>query len=71
MTRGELEARVLDAERALASAPPDVSAQLRLTAHAEADALAQSADAQALPRPGQRLCRQGPGPADDRRTGAA
>ena len=47
MTRGELEARVLEGERAQASAPADVSAQLRLTAQAEADALAQSADAQA------------------------
>ena len=47
LSRGELEARILDGERAQASAPPDVSAQLRLTAQAEADALAQSADAQA------------------------
>ena len=46
MTHGELEARTLDAERALASAPPDVSLQLRLTAQAEADAWQQSADAQ-------------------------
>ena len=45
MTRGELEARALEAERAQASAPPDVSRQLRLTAHAEADARQQSADA--------------------------
>jgi hypothetical protein len=32
LTRGELEARVLDAERAQTTAPPEVSAQLRLTA---------------------------------------
>ena len=47
MTRGGLEAQVLEGERAHATAPPDVSAQLRLSAQAEADALAQSADAQA------------------------
>jgi hypothetical protein len=46
MTRGELEARILDGDRALASAPPDVSPELRLTAQAEADAWQQSADAQ-------------------------
>jgi hypothetical protein len=45
LTCGELEARVLDADRAHASAPPDVSAQLRLTAEAEADAWQQAADA--------------------------
>ena len=45
MTHGELEARILDADRALASAPPDVSRELRLTAQAEADAWQQSADA--------------------------
>jgi hypothetical protein len=45
MTQGELEARILDGERVLASAPPDVSRQLRLTAQAEADAWQQSADA--------------------------
>ncbi|HJY59245.1 MAG TPA: AAA family ATPase, partial [Streptosporangiaceae bacterium] len=44
MTSGELEARILDAERAQASAPPDVSRELRLTAQAEADAWQQSAD---------------------------
>jgi conjugative relaxase-like TrwC/TraI family protein len=43
--RGELEARVLAGERAQASAPPDVSGTLRLTAQAEADALQQSTDA--------------------------
>ena len=46
MTHGELEARILDAERTLASAPPDVSRELRLTAQAEADAWQQSADAE-------------------------
>ena len=45
--RGELEARILAGERAQANAPPDVSATLRLTAQAKADALQQSADAQA------------------------
>jgi hypothetical protein len=45
MTQGELEARILDGERVLGSAPPDVSRELRLTAHAEADAWQQSADA--------------------------
>ena len=46
MNHGELEARILDGDRALASAPPDVSRELRLTAQAEADAWQQSADAQ-------------------------
>ena len=46
MHRGELEARVLAGERAQASAPPDVSGTLRLTAQAEADTLRQSADAE-------------------------
>ena len=46
MAQGELEARVLDGDRALASAPPDVSRELRLTAQAEADAWQQSADAE-------------------------
>jgi hypothetical protein len=41
MTRGELEARVLDAQRTQVTAPPEVSAQLRLTAQAEADAWQQ------------------------------
>jgi hypothetical protein len=44
MTQGELEARILDGDRALAAAPPDVSRDLRLTAHAEADAWQQTAD---------------------------
>ena len=46
MTHGELEARILDGDRALASAPPDVSRELRLTAQAEADAWQRSADAE-------------------------
>jgi len=46
MTHGELEARILDGDRALASAPPDVSRELRLTARAEADAWQQAADAE-------------------------
>ena len=46
MTQGELEARILDGDRALASAPPDVSGELRLTALAESDAWQQSADAE-------------------------
>ena len=48
MTQGELEARILDGDRALASAPPDVSRVLRLTALAEADAWEQTADAEIL-----------------------
>jgi hypothetical protein len=47
MTQGELEARVLNGERAQAAAPPDVSGQLRVTAQAEADAWRQTADAAA------------------------
>jgi hypothetical protein len=46
MTPGELEAQILDGDRALASAPPDVSRELRLTTQAETDAWRQSADAQ-------------------------
>jgi hypothetical protein len=45
MTHGQLQARILDGDRVLASAPPDVSPELRLTAQAEADAWQQSADA--------------------------
>jgi hypothetical protein len=45
MSHGELEARILDGDRALASAPLDVSRELRLTVQAEADAWQQSADA--------------------------
>ena len=47
MSRGELEAQILEADRAQATAPPDMSSQLRLTAQAEADAWQQSADAEA------------------------
>ena len=47
LDRGELEARVLQGERARTAAPPDVSSQLRLAAQAEADAHRQSADAHA------------------------
>ena len=47
MSRGELEGRVLDGERAQATAPRDVSSQLRLTWQADADAWQQSADAEA------------------------
>jgi conjugative relaxase-like TrwC/TraI family protein len=47
LDRGGLEAQVFQGERARAAAPPDVSSQLRLTAHAEADARRQSADAHA------------------------
>jgi AAA domain/TrwC relaxase len=46
MTNGELEARILDGDRTLASAAPDVSRDLRLTAQAEVDAWQQSADAE-------------------------
>jgi hypothetical protein len=46
MTQGQLEAWILDADRNQASAPPDVSRELRLTAQAEADAWQQSADAE-------------------------
>ena len=45
LDRGELEARALHGQRARAAAPPNVSSQLRLTAHAEADAHRQAADA--------------------------
>ena len=47
LDRGQLEARVLQGERARAAAPPDISGQLRLTAQTETDALQQSADAHA------------------------
>ena len=46
MDRGQLEAHTAAAERAQATAPPDVAGQLRATAHAEADARQQAADAQ-------------------------
>ena len=45
VSRGELEARALEGNRAQATAPPDVSARLRLTAQAEADAWQQAANA--------------------------
>ena len=45
LTRGELEARILAADRTHVAAPPDISRQLRLTAQAEADAWQQAADA--------------------------
>src|ERR1035437_336441 len=47
LSRGELEAQVLQADRAQATAPPDTSSLLRLTAQAETDAWQQSADAAA------------------------
>jgi len=46
MSRAQLEALVADGERAMAAAPPDVSAELRAQAQARADAWAQHADAQ-------------------------
>jgi hypothetical protein len=46
-SRGQLEAWQLDGERIEATAPPEVASRLRLTAQAETDAWAQSADAQA------------------------
>ena len=46
MSRGELEGQVLKGERAQATAPPDVSSQLRLTCQAGADAWQQAADAE-------------------------
>jgi len=47
MTRGELEGQVLEGERVQATAPQDVSRQLRLTWQADADAWQQAADAEA------------------------
>ena len=47
MSRGELEAQVLEGDRAQATAPWDVSSQLRLTWQADADAWQQAADAEA------------------------
>jgi hypothetical protein len=46
LDRGQLEAHQASAERAQATAPPDVTSQLRATAQAEADARQQAADAQ-------------------------
>lgn len=45
-SRGNLEARVLGGYRAMDTAPPDVSAALKLTAQAEADARAAAAAAE-------------------------
>ncbi len=45
LTHGELEAHVLNGERVRATAPPEVSRELRLTAQAEADTWRQAADA--------------------------
>jgi hypothetical protein len=47
MTIGQLEAQIAEGDRAMAAAPPDISADLRLAAQAQADAWAQHADAQA------------------------
>ena len=47
LSRGELEGQILQGERAQATAPQDVSSQLRLTWQAAADAWQQAADAQA------------------------
>jgi hypothetical protein len=58
LDRGELEARILQGERAQASAPPEVSSQLRLTAQAEADALRQAQHDQAGASSAQALARQ-------------
>jgi hypothetical protein len=46
MSRGQLEAHVAQAERAVAAAPPDMSAELRRAAQAKADAWREHADAQ-------------------------
>ena len=45
MSRGELEAQLLQADRAQAAAPPDTGSLLRATAQVEADAWQQAADA--------------------------
>jgi len=47
MSRGDLEAQILEGDRTQAVAPPDTSSQLRVTAQAEADAWQQAADAEA------------------------
>ena len=47
MGRGELEAQLLQADRAQAAAPPDTGHLLRATAQAEADAWQQAADSAA------------------------
>jgi hypothetical protein len=46
MSRGQLEAMVAEGHRAMAAAPPDVSAQLRAAALAREQAWAEHADAQ-------------------------
>jgi hypothetical protein len=46
MPRGTLEARVAEADRAMAAAPPEPSAQLRAAAQARAQAQVRAADAQ-------------------------
>src|SRR5579875_645087 len=53
MSRGDLEARVAEGDRAQATAPADVSARLRLTAQAEADAWQQAAAAETGHDPAQ------------------
>jgi AAA domain/TrwC relaxase len=47
MSRGELEAQILQADRAQVTAPPDLGSLLRSTAQAEADAWRQASDAEA------------------------
>ena len=47
MTVGQLEAAVAEGDRAVAFAPPEVSANLHAAAQAQADAWAQNAEAQA------------------------
>jgi hypothetical protein len=47
MSRGGLEAKVLEGDRAQTMAPRDTSSQLRMTSQAQADAWQQSADAEA------------------------
>ena len=53
MDRGQLEAHTAAAERAQATAPPDVSSELRATSQAEADARQQAADAQIRNNPAE------------------
>lgn len=47
MGRGQLEAKVAQAERLMAAAPADPSADLQAAARAKADAEAEAAEAQA------------------------
>ena len=58
MSHGELEAQVLEADRAQATAPPDTSSQLRLTSQAEADAWQQVSRRRSRARPGAGRKRQ-------------